>query len=226
MTPIVRVVPCLSPPSMLCSRGVRAIEQRIAALSRGDSAAAPSEELLVALDSLGLAAPITPSAAVAIDLDPALLAKLAPFEVDQLRRGIAAGQRALRAEFSPSPELAAQGLTINSVRARIATVSDIVRVLPRALPVSPEAPGGLCFVLILLTRASDEVLAEAAGLNRASFQSIARDLPAPAPEAELVPLLDAALDGQKTESSIPTRGAAWCASMSAAWTTRWKGSPR
>ena len=176
-------------------RGVRAIEQRIAALSRGDAAAAPSDELLVALDSLGLAAPIRPLEAVAIDLDPALLAKLAPFEVDQLRRGINAGQRALRAEFSPSPELAAQGLTINSVRTRIATVSEIVRVLPRALPVSPEAPGGLCFVLILLTRSSDEVLAETAGLNRASFQSIARDLPVPAPEAELIPLLEAALDG-------------------------------
>ena len=34
-------------------RGVHAIEQRIAALSRGESAAAPSDELLATLDSLG-----------------------------------------------------------------------------------------------------------------------------------------------------------------------------
>ncbi|MEI9938733.1 MAG: chemotaxis protein CheW [Pseudomonadota bacterium] len=179
-------------------RGVRAIEQRVAALSRGDSAAAPSDELLVALDSLGLtAAPAVPSAASLLDLDPSVLAKLAPFELDQLLRGIAAGQRALRAEFSPSPERAAQGLTINSVRERMAKVADIVRVLPRAVPVSPGAPGGLCFVLILLTHASDEVIAEAVGLGSTTLHSIARDLPeaAPASEAELVPASEAGLDG-------------------------------
>ena len=176
-------------------RGVRAIEQRIAALGRGDSAAAPSEELLTALDSLGLATPVAATPATGIDLEPALLAKLAPFEVDQLLRGIATGQRALRAEFSPSPELAAQGLSINSVRTRFSTVAEIVRVLPRAVPVSPEAPGGLCFVLILLTRSSDEVIAAAVGLSPSSFRSIARALPAPAPQAELGPPLDAVLDG-------------------------------
>ncbi len=37
-------------------KGVRAIEQRVLALSRGDSAAEPSDELLTSLDSLGLAA--------------------------------------------------------------------------------------------------------------------------------------------------------------------------
>ena len=76
--------------------GVHAIEQRVAALSRGDDAAAPSEELLASLDSLGLAPVITPPPTAVLDLEPAMLAKLAPFEVDQLVRGIAKGQRALR----------------------------------------------------------------------------------------------------------------------------------
>jgi len=177
-------------------RGVRAIEQRVAALARGDSAAPPSEELLAALDSLGLVATTAaPAPAAVLDLDPALLAKLAPFEVDQLLRGIAEGQRALRAEFSPSPERAAQGLTINSVRERMAKVADIVRVLPRGVPASPEAPGGLCFVLILLTRSSDELIAEAVGVRGAQFQSVARELPAPAMESELVPSIEAEFDG-------------------------------
>jgi len=177
-------------------RGVRAIEQRVAALSRGDSAAAPSEELLAALDSLGLsAAPMPPAPAAVLDLDPSMLAKLAPFEVDQLLRGIASGQRALRAEFSPSPQRAAQGSTINSVRERMAKVADIVRVLPRAVPPSPEAPGGLCFVLILLTNSSDEVIAEAVGLSAGNLHRITRDTPQAVEPPELVALPDAALDG-------------------------------
>ncbi|HEY0468540.1 MAG TPA: chemotaxis protein CheW [Polyangiaceae bacterium] len=177
-------------------RGVRAIEQRVAALSRGDSAAAPSDELLTTLDSLGFAAaPVRPARAAVLDLDPALLAKLAPFEVEQLLRGIAAGQRALRAEFSPSPELAARGLTINSVRTRLGSVADIVRVLPRAVPVSPQAPGGLCFVLLLLTRSSDEMIAEAVGLSGASIHNIARDLPEPAARSDVDPAILAAADG-------------------------------
>jgi len=177
-------------------RGVRAIEQRIAALSRGDSAAAPSDELLVALDSLGLAAAPAPRAAEAVlDLEPDILAKLAPFEVEQLLRGVAAGQRALRAEFSPSPERAAQGLTINSVRERVAKVASIVRVLPRAVAVSPSAPGGLCFVLLLLTDSSNEELGEAIGLGSANLVSIARDLPRPAAEAELAAPSEDGLDG-------------------------------
>jgi len=177
-------------------RGVRAIEQRVAALSRGDAAAAPSEELLSALDSLGLGTkPIPRSPAAVLDLDPALLGKLAPFEVDQLLRGIAAGQRALLAEFSPSPERAAQGLTINSVRERMTKVADIVRVLPRAVPVSPEAPGGLCFVLIVLTRSTDDAIADAVGLSRTNLHNIVRAAPEPVANSELKPSDDSAMDG-------------------------------
>ena len=194
-------------------RGVHAIEQRVAALSRGDSAPAPSDELLAALDSLGLTAPPVVSApAAALDLEPTLLAKLAPFEVDQLLRGIATGQRALRAEFSPSPERAAEGLTINSVRERMAKVADIVRVLPRAVPVSPDAPGGLCFVLLLLTRASDEAICKrSASAARACSALLARFAESPAAararSARRKPLWTA----RKRHQSTLIRDAAWCA---------------
>jgi two-component system chemotaxis sensor kinase CheA len=177
-------------------RGVRAIEQRIAALGRGDSAAAPSDELLVALDSLGLgAAPVARPAEAVLDLEPDLLAKLAPFERDQLLRGVAAGQRALRAEFNPSPERAAQGLTINSVRERMAKVADLVRVLPRAVPVTEAAPGGLCFILIFLSRSSDEQIAEAVGLGSTNLHSIARQPAEPRAETKLLPADEDGLDG-------------------------------
>ena len=183
-------------------RGVRAIEQRIAALRRGDAAAQPSDELLAALDSLGLAsAPVAPLPAATLELDPAILSKLAPFEVDLLLRGVASGQRALRAEFNPSPARAAQGLTINSVRERVAKVAEIVRVLPRAVPMSSEAPGGLCFVLLLLTRSSDEAIAQAAGISAESLHSIVGDLALPVLVEQ--PRLDLPLDGIDDEVVDP-----------------------
>ena len=82
-------------------RGVQAIEQRVAALAQGESTPAPSDELITELDSMGLAsAPIARTPESALDLDPAILGKLAPFEVDQILRGVSAGKRALRAGFN------------------------------------------------------------------------------------------------------------------------------
>jgi two-component system, chemotaxis family, sensor kinase CheA len=152
-------------------KGVQAIEHRLRALGRGDQVHPPPVELLAQLDALDLrlAPPAPPSA---LDLEPALLDKLASFEVDQLSKGIAAGQRALLAEFSPSPARTAAGLSINSVRERVAKVAEIVRVLPRSVPVSDESPGGLTFVLILLSQAPDEPIAEALGVDRTSLRSI------------------------------------------------------
>ena len=158
-------------------RGVQAIEQRVSALGRGDAAAPPSDELLTELDSMGLTSlSVARTPESTLDLDPAILGKLAPFEVDQIMRGISAGKRALRAEFSPSPARAAEGLTINSVRERAAIVAEIVRVLPRAVSVGPEAPGGLSFVLLLLTQVSDATLAEALGLAPSAFHSVQREV--------------------------------------------------
>lgn len=153
--------------------GVRAIEQRVAAMARGEAVLPPSDELLADLDSLGLAQDLGSDAPPpALNLDAELLAKLAPFEVDQLFRGIAAGGRALRGDFCPSPARAALGLTINSVRERLAKVAELVRVLPRAVPVSADAPGGLSFVLIFLTTTTDEQVAQAVGIDRWKLESI------------------------------------------------------
>lgn len=176
-------------------KGVRAIELRVSALGRGEGAAAPSDELLATLDSLGLATarPI-PTAAPVLDLDSALLKKLAPFELDQIFRGIAAGERALCAEFSPSPARASAGLSINSVRERLSTVAEIVRVLPRAVPVSPDAPGGLSFVLIALTRASDETLTTTVGLEPSALRSIQGGLPAVVTPVEATVVAEADTD--------------------------------
>ncbi|MEO7033403.1 MAG: chemotaxis protein CheW [Polyangiaceae bacterium] len=186
-------------------KGVQAIEQRVAALGRGEPVLPPAGELLSVLDSLGLAeAATSPDPADAIDLEPALRAKLASFEVDQIVRAMAQGQRALRAEFCPSPARAAEGLTINSVRERVSKLAELVRVLPRAVPARPEAPGGLAFVLILITAATNEAVAQAAGIEAAAVSDLRRMSPElePATEAlgfpEAMPAVveDGALDTQ------------------------------
>jgi len=178
-------------------RGVRAIEQRVTALGRGDIAPEPSDELLAELDSLGLARRAPSASARSLDLEPALYGKLAPFEIDQIFRGIALGKRALRAEFIPSPARVAEGLSINSVRERLSAIAEIVRVLPQALPVSADAPGGLSFVLIVLTSASDEAIVERVGSALGAVRNIAAELSVPAPaDTELTsePPLDLAPD--------------------------------
>jgi len=166
--------------------GVRAIEQRVAALGRGDPAQMPSDELLRTLDSLGLA-PRTAAAkeSAPLELEDALAAKLAPFERVQLERAASLGQRALRAEFFPSPARAAEGLSINSVRERLSAVAEIVRVLPRSVPVTPDSPGGLSFVLLFVTREHTQTIAERTGLDPARIESLAPEL---APSDDPAPL--------------------------------------
>jgi two-component system chemotaxis sensor kinase CheA len=165
-------------------KGVQAIAQRLAALGRGEAASPPPPELLAELDRLDSTdAALVEHAAPELDLDPELAAKLAPFELEQLVRGLAAGQRGVVAEFFPSPERAAQGLSINSVRERLSECAEIVRVVPRSLPVSPESPGGLSFRLVLLTSEPDERIAAAVGVTPAALQAFggAPALPASEP---------------------------------------------
>ncbi len=190
--------------------GVRAIEQRVAALGRGDSAPMPADELLKTLDSLGLSSNTSVvKEQVALELDPAIASKLAPFELTQLERAAAAGQRALRAEFFPSPARAAAGLSINSVRERLGTIAEIVRVLPRSVPLSADAPGGLSFLLLFVSRENDAAIAERSGLDLAAISSLTPEL-APAEEHELVepelPTEPAELDEEETFDGQARRG--------------------
>src|SRR5262249_9226848 len=73
------------------------------------------------------------------------------------------GRRAVRVDFIPSPVRAAAGLTITRVREGLATVGEIVKVVPLSRPVGQDAPGGLLFALLVVTAATDDELAEAAG---------------------------------------------------------------
>ncbi len=173
-------------------RAAESIAKRIRAVAEEQTSIPhPSPELLEALDNLlrrssAHARAAAPSGAVAtLKLEPAVTAKLSASEEEQIRTGARAGRFALRADFSPSPEKAARGLSITSVRARVEAIAEIVKIVPVSTPRTPENPGGLLFALLLLTDASLDAIAEAVGIDASSLVEILpRGEPIVTPEEE------------------------------------------
>ncbi|MDI1429117.1 chemotaxis protein CheA [Polyangium sorediatum] len=141
--------------------GLRAIGERVRALSTSAPVAPVPPQLLDALAALEITQDASP-ATVELVLDAGLSAKLSATEKAQLLQGAESGRRALRVDFVPSPARAAEGTTITSVRERIGAFAEIVKVVPLSIPASDTAPGGLAFALLVLTDATNEALAAAA----------------------------------------------------------------
>ncbi|HEY0987496.1 MAG TPA: ATP-binding protein, partial [Kofleriaceae bacterium] len=84
---------------------------------------------------------------------------LSPRERHQLTVAWRAGRRAWRVSFVPSEANAARGITIASVRARMAELGEIINVLPRA---TPGGRSSIAFDLLVASDAAPAALAEAA----------------------------------------------------------------
>jgi two-component system chemotaxis sensor kinase CheA len=157
----------------LLLKGVRAIEQRIAAFAKQQPVAAAPSKLIEALTALQAGSKAVPvQIGRSLSLDSELAAKLALVEREQLAQSIAEGRRALRIDFHPSPERSQAGFTITTVREKLAVLGEIVRVIPRAVPKSANAPGGLAFALLVLSDAADEDLAGATCTEASTFLPI------------------------------------------------------
>ncbi|NMO18295.1 chemotaxis protein CheA [Pyxidicoccus fallax] len=181
--------------------GLREIEQRVRQLAAGKQAApvpAGLLERLEALESIVLGtAPAQKPAPAVLELDAAIAARLSAAEKEQLTTGAAAGRRAVRLDFVPSAERAAAGVTINSVRDRVAKLAETVKVLPLS---GPAAGGGsLTFVLLLLTDATDAALLEAAGGEPASMRALTGAAPEPAQAVPAAPEPEPALLEEEPE---------------------------
>lgn len=170
----------------LCLKGVKAIEDRVGAVAKHKEAPPAPARLLEALGQLEPVASSEPASPRALKLRPELLAKLAPAERQQIADGLAAGSRLFHIEFLPSTTRAAQGTTITTVRERVAENGEIVKVVPRSVKQSAEAPGGLAFDLLVLTGSSREQLAAASGVTLAELTEIDPD-PRPQPERAPAP---------------------------------------
>ena len=164
----------------LLHQGLRAIRERVAQLaSKGPVAPAPAR-LLEALAEVQGRELVAEQGAVEVALEQDLLDKLSPAERLQLTQGVAKGLRALRMEFIPSPARSERGLHITSLREQLGRVAEIVKVVPRALPASERAPGGLSFVLLLLSAVPDAALIAASGLEPEALEEIRITVPPPA----------------------------------------------
>lgn len=162
--------------------GNKAIEQRVRALADQKPVPPAPPKLLEALAELEpLASASSAVSVTALALEPEIAAKLTPSEHEQLAAGLHQGKRALRVDFIPAPARVAEGLSITVVRERVGAVAEIIKVLPVSMPRTEDAPGGLKFTLLLLTTATDEVIATAAATTPAEIVSLMRAMPATLP---------------------------------------------
>lgn len=183
--------------------GSKAIDARVRALADQKPVPPAPVKLLEALAELEPTLPADGSAPSALlAMEPELEAKLTASEKEQLTAAVAQGKRAVRADFVPSPERAAEGLSITSVRERISAVAEIVKVLPIAAPRTDKTPGGLKFALFLLTTAPDEVIAEAAATSTSELVPLTKSAP---PREEPRPLDASSPDDMQEEATGESR---------------------
>lgn len=186
--------------SDLLLQAVHAMNTCVRAVEKGAPAPEPPSALLSAIEAL-VAGPdpmASPPRIAGLRLDPAIERKLDAFERDLLLKGARDGRRALRLDFAPSPERAAHGHTISSVRDRVSAFAEIVRVVPLSVPSAEGAPAGISFALLLLTSTTDDVLAAATGVDTAAIHSIAEVNEPPA--APRLPAADAAVSDHEPEA--------------------------
>jgi len=170
--------------------GLKAIEQRVRSFAKREPIPAAPKQLIQALTELVPVAGATLVRVQRLSLPAELQTKLSVSEKGQLAQGIGPNQRALRIDFTPTPERAARGLTITTVRERVGKIADIVKVLPGSVPKSADSPGGLVFTLLVVSAADDAQLAEAADIAADRLVIIAREAEPPyppeLPELEIV----------------------------------------
>jgi len=159
--------------------GIRAIQERVLAMARGEVPAPAPRTLIDALSSLQISGEgVSQTSGLLLDL--ALLDKLAPAEKAQLVQGLDKGRKAFQVEFHPSQARSAEGMNITRVREDLSRLGDLVKVLPRANKTESGKPGSVSFLLLVVTDASAEEVARAAGAEPSGVQSIQRTEPSPA----------------------------------------------
>ncbi|HEY4241134.1 MAG TPA: chemotaxis protein CheW [Kofleriaceae bacterium] len=152
---------------------VRAIEERVRAVSDGRAVAPASPAMLDELAAIDTAAADAPPPA---ELPPQIAAKLAPHERAHVAEALQRGVHGWAITFRPTAETAAAGATIATVRAQLGAIGDIVKVTPR-----PVVPRGVEFDLVVLSDATREALAAAAVTTVADVVALAGAAPAPLP---------------------------------------------
>ncbi len=167
----------------LLLQGTRAIELRVRAVREHASPPDAPRALLDALDAFESEprAQLASTDLLPLALDPRVATKLAPFEHEEILRAVLAGRRAICVWFAPSTALASVGVTIRSVREKLGSVAEIIKVVPISMPEGDDAPGAMVFSLVALTTLSDDEVAGRTEIERRFVVCVAEP---PAAEAE------------------------------------------
>jgi two-component system chemotaxis sensor kinase CheA len=180
--------------------GLRAIEKRVSALAAGHEVAAAPEDVLEAL------AKVPPPGAPATDATPAPTAPVIADIAQKLSDGeraqiVAAAGHVARIDFAPSTARSAGGLDITTVRERLGRLGELIKVLPLSRPQTPETPGGLVFAIVLVTTASNEEIANAAGVAPGEVRRLRPPATTTAGSATLAEALAPAVTRSSSSSS-------------------------
>ncbi|HMG21199.1 MAG TPA: ATP-binding protein, partial [Kofleriaceae bacterium] len=187
-------------------RGVAAIAERVRAVAEQRAPAAVPIELLDAIAAAGGAAEgsqraptVRPASAAS---PPEWDAGLTPADRQQLAAAWRAGRRAWRMSFVPSEANSSRGITISSVRARLAELGEVIKVLPRG---TPGQASSVAFDLLVASDAPADALAQAAATTADQLVELAAPPEPAAPEPpeppELPELPELRDDASRAETS-------------------------
>lgn len=154
---------------------VRAIAERVRCVAERKPLAPAPESLLDELARIDVTNATAASNTVATGWDR----KLNAAERQQLGGALGAGRKAYAMTFSPSAGAYEKGITIGAVRAALGALGDIVKVAPRGVPPTPEAPAGLVFDLLVISDAEPEKIAAAACTSAEQLEVIEAKVEAP-----------------------------------------------
>ena len=166
-------------------QGVRAIAERVRSVAeRRPPAPAPARLIEQISGTDASSQDVTAPPAIATDWDT----RLSPSERQQVSQEIGKGIPAWTLAFVPSAEKTERGISIASVRTRLAELGDIVKVSPKTRIDADGKQAGIAFEILLLSAAPAEQLAEAIADNVETLIRIATPVATPvAPLAEPEP---------------------------------------
>ncbi len=139
-------------------QAVQAIAERVRAVAENRPPAAAPRALIDAIAATDASAE---TVVAATTVDSTWHARLSSSERRQLGLAMRGGTPAWTLSFVPSDANAARGVTIATVRARLAELGEIVKVAPRTLSDDGGVQSGLAFDILIISAATAETLAEA-----------------------------------------------------------------
>lgn len=145
--------------------GTKAIEERIGIVSKHGVSGIPKAPARLLADLIQFQSSAQPQlkakSSAELNLPEEILRSMSASDTEQAQQGIATHRKLILIDFEPSPERAAQGLNITSVRERLAKIAELVKVAPHA---SGSAPTGIAFYLLVLSDLSPSDVANALSL--------------------------------------------------------------